>query len=65
MPKKLPKFILFLGLLFVIAGFSVTKLFYGYGDSITSWQLDSYFDLTKEQEEWMEERMRMHLEWHR
>ena len=65
MPKKLPKFILFLGLLFFIAGCSATKLFYGYGDSITSWQLDSYFDLTKEQEEWVEERMRMHLEWHR
>jgi len=65
MPKKLPKFILFLGLLFFIAGCSATKLFYSYGDSITSWQLDSYFDLTKEQEEWVEERMRMHLEWHR
>ena len=65
MPKKLPKIILFLGLLFFIAGCSSAKLFYSYGDSIASWQLDSYFDLTNEQEEWVEERMRLHLEWHR
>ena len=65
MPKKLPKFLLFLGLLFFFASCSAAKLFYSYGDSITSWQLDSYFDLTKEQEDWVEDRMRMHLEWHR
>ncbi|MBT7810424.1 MAG: hypothetical protein HN550_03775 [Deltaproteobacteria bacterium] len=64
MLKKLPKIILFLGLLFFIAGCSSAKLFYSYGDSIVSWQLDSYFDLTNEQEEWVEERMRLHLEWH-
>jgi hypothetical protein len=64
MLKKLPKNILFLGLLFFIAGCSSAKLFYSYGDSIASWQLDSYFDLTNEQEEWVEERMRLHLEWH-
>lgn len=64
MLKKLPKIILFLGLLFFIAGCSSAKLFYSYGDSIASWQLDSYFDLTNEQEEWVEERMRLHLEWH-
>ena len=64
MLKKIPKNILFLGLLFFIAGCSSAKLFYSYGDSIASWQLDSYFDLTKEQEEWVEERMRLHLEWH-
>ena len=64
MLKKLPKIILFLGLLFFIAGCSSAKFFYSYGDSIASWQLDSYFDLTNEQEEWVEERMRLHLEWH-
>ena len=64
MLKKLPKIILFLGLLFFIAGCSSAKLFYSYGDSIASWQLDTYFDLTNEQEEWVEERMRLHLEWH-
>ena len=64
MLKQLPKIILFLGLLFFIAGCSSAKLFYSYGDSIASWQLDSYFDLTNEQEEWVEERMRLHLEWH-
>ena len=31
---------------------------------MTSWQLDKYFDLTTQQEEWIEERMRLHLEWH-
>ena len=40
-------------------------MFYGYGDSIISWQLDSYFELTNEQEDWVEEQMRQHLEWHR
>ena len=32
---------------------------------MASWQLDNYFDLTTQQEEWIEERMRMHLHWHR
>ena len=32
---------------------------------MASWQLDNYFDLTTQQEEWIEERMRLHLEWHR
>ena len=32
---------------------------------MASWQLDNYFDLTNQQEEWIEERMKMHLDWHR
>ena len=55
----------FLGFIFFIAGCSTTKLFYGYGDSIVSWQIDSYFELTNEQEDWVEKQMRQHLEWHR
>ena len=65
MPLKLPKYILFLGCILFLAGCSATKLFYGYGDSIISWQLDSYFELTNEQEDWVEEQIRLHLEWHR
>ena len=30
-----------------------------------SWQLDSYFELNDEQEDFVEERMKIHLEWHR
>ena len=32
---------------------------------MASWQLDNYFDLTTQQEEWIEESMRLHLDWHR
>ena len=30
-----------------------------------SWQVDNYFDITSEQEEWIEEKIVLHLEWHR
>ena len=59
------KIILFTVLLFILAGCNTTKLLYDFGDEIVSWQLDNYFDLTSEQEDWVEERVRMHLEWHR
>ena len=52
-------------LFFLIAGCNTGKLFYYYGDEVASWQLDNYFDLTTQQEEWIEERMRLHLDWHR
>ena len=32
---------------------------------MASWQLDNYFDLTTQQEEWIEDRMMLHLDWHR
>ena len=32
---------------------------------MASWQLDNYFGLTTQQEEWIEERMKLHLDWHR
>ena len=59
------KIIIFGLLLFLLAGCSTTKLVYDYGDKYLLWQLDSYFDLSNKQEEWLEERIKLHLEWHR
>ncbi|MEC9011429.1 MAG: DUF6279 family lipoprotein [SAR324 cluster bacterium] len=59
------KLILSTVLLFLLAGCSTTKLVYDYGEKFVSWQLDSYFDLNDEQEDWVEERMKIHIEWHR
>jgi len=61
--KKIYLF-LFIKLLF-ISGCSTGKLFYDFGDEMVSWQIDNYFDLTSKQEEWIEERLRSHLDWHR
>ena len=58
-------YLLYFILLFLIAGCNTVKFFYDYADEVTSWQLDNYFDLTTQQEEWIEERMRLHLDWHR
>ena len=58
-------YLLYFILFFLIAGCNTGKLFYDYGDEVASWQLDNYFDLTTQQEEWIEERMRLHLDWHR
>ena len=52
-------------LLFFLAGCSTTKLVYDYGDKVVAWQLDDYFELNDEQEEWVVERMKIHIEWHR
>jgi hypothetical protein len=65
MPRLKKIFIFFSGLLFFITGCNTGKMFYDYGDELVSWQLDHYFDLTSQQEEWIEERMKLHLEWHR
>ena len=59
------KIILFGLLIFLLAGCSTTKLVYDYGDKYLLWQLDSYFDLSNKQEEWLEERIKLHMEWHR
>jgi len=59
------KIILFTLSLFIISACNTTKLVYDYGDKYVSWQLDSYFELNDEQEDWVEERMKTHLEWHR
>ena len=58
-------YLLYFILLFLIAGCNTGKLFYDYGDEVASWQLDNYFGLTTQQEEWIEERMKLHLDWHR
>ena len=65
MSRLKKKYILFFTLLFFVSGCSTGKLFYDYGDGMVSWQVDNYFDLTSKQEEWIEERMRRHLYWHR
>ena len=58
-------FLLLFILFFFVSGCSTGKLIYNYGDEMVSWQLDNYFDLTSKQEEWIEKRMRLHLDWHR
>ena len=58
-------YFLYFILLFLIAGCNTGKLFYDYGEEVASWQLDNYFGLTNQQEEWIEERMKLHLDWHR
>ena len=58
-------FLLLFILFFFVSGCSTGKLIYNYGDEVVSWQLDNYFDLSSKQEEWIEERMRVHLAWHR
>ncbi len=50
---------------FFISGCSTGKIFYDFGDEMVSWQVDNYFDLTSKQEVWIEERIRLHLNWHR
>jgi hypothetical protein len=59
------KIILFSLSLVIITACTTTKLAYDYGDKFVSWQLDSYFKLTDEQEDFVEERMKTHLDWHR
>ena len=58
-------YFLYIILFFLIAGCNTGKLFYDYGEEVASWQLDNYFGLTNKQEEWIEERMKLHLDWHR
>ena len=58
-------YFLFLALLYFIAGCNTGKMLYDFGDEVASWKLDNYFDLTNQQEEWIEERMKLHLDWHR
>jgi len=58
-------YFLYFILLLLIAGCNTGKFFYDYGDEVASWQLDNYFVLDTQQEEWIEERMSLHLEWHR
>ena len=58
-------YLLFTSLLYFISGCTTGELFYDFGDEMVSWQVDNYFDLNSKQEDWIEERMRLHLDWHR
>ena len=44
---------------------SSVDMFYDFAPTYTKWELDSYFDLTDEQEEWVEVRLEQHFNWHR
>ena len=44
---------------------SSVDMFYDFAPTYTKWELDSYFDLTDEQEEWFEVRLEQHFNWHR
>jgi len=59
------KYFVLLSLLFFLEGCNSAKVFYSYGDFLISWQVDNYFDLTNEQEVWVEEKIISHLDWHR
>ena len=57
--------LIFFLIIFFLTSCNTTKIFYNYGDFIVSWQVDNYFDLTKEQTEWIEKKSKFHLDWHR
>ena len=57
--------ILFTAFLFFLSGCNSAKYIYNFVDELALWQLDSYFELTNEQEDWVEERLQIHLKWHR
>jgi len=59
------KYFILFSFIFLLPSCNSTKIFYNYGDFIVSWQVDNYFDITSEQEEWIEEKIVLHLEWHR
>ena len=50
---------------FISSSCNTTKIFYNYGDFFISWQVDNYFDLTMELEEWIENKSIQILNWHR
>ena len=40
-------------------------MFYDYAPTYAKWQLDSYFDLSSEQENWVQSQLEHHFKWHR
>jgi len=57
-----------LSALFIILFFiscSMMKLGYNNADWLLTWRIDDYFDLSSEQEDFVEERLEEHLLWHR
>lgn len=63
--KNYKKFIICFSVLALFSSCNSTKIIYNYGDLLASWQLDKYFELTDEQEDWIEQRVEGHLQWHR
>jgi len=59
------KYFFLINLLFFLGSCNSTKIFYSYGDILISWQVDNYFDLTNKQEEWVETKLMLHIDWHR
>jgi len=59
------KYFILFNFIFLFVSCSSTKIFYNYGDYLVSWQVDNYFDLTSEQEEWIKKKTNLHLKWHR
>jgi len=56
----------FIGLILIfIVSCSTIKLGYNNADWILPWMVDNYFELDEKQEEFVEERIAYHLEWHR
>ena len=52
-------------ILLVLQSCSMMKLGYNNADWLLTWQIDEYFDLSSEQEDFVEERFEEHLLWHR
>ena len=40
-------------------------MFYDYAPTYAKWQLDSYFDLSSKQEDWLQSQLEHHFKWHR
>ncbi|MBF0280021.1 MAG: hypothetical protein HQM13_19645 [SAR324 cluster bacterium] len=52
-------------ILFLLMGCSSIQLVYEFGDDYLEWKLDDYFDLTHEQEAFVEESIDQYFIWHR
>ena len=65
LPKPISLGIVLLLSLLLFQGCSSVGLFYDYAPVVVEWEIDSYFDLSPEQEEWVERRVRAQFAWHR
>ena len=61
----LPSILYLLLILFLFQGCSSISIFYDYAPLAFKWELDSYFDLSSDQENWIDKRLKIHFEWHR
>ncbi|MGA1600322.1 MAG: DUF6279 family lipoprotein [bacterium] len=66
MKRRFRFFLLWLGgVLLLSSGCSSLSLGYNNLNWLIRWELDSYFDLTSEQEAWLKTQLAAHIEWHR